>query len=154
MKTLVCKATPSDAEQLLDALPGSKYNEAIKHWGEDLRSLLFDSLYNSQVCYSIKADGKVVAMFGSAEVQPGVAVVWITSDNDLGKLEYRFVRHAIDYLPELMLDCDLLVGYFPDNNTRLEGFCEWLGFKTEHHPGMIEVKLTREGLNWALLRLR
>jgi len=80
------------------------------------------------------ADGRVVCMFGVAQVTllSAVGIPWLLGSRDLPQHRVRFLRESHRYIRRIALQFDLLVNYCRALHVRAVRWIEWLGFQM--HP--------------------
>ena len=127
MSLKVIPSGPAHAGSLAPQLREADVHELRAGSGETPAEALTRGLGASSECWSVLADGEIIAMFGVCPVQEGAAAIWLLGSDEIQTHYREFARHSRGWFAFLAEKYGLLFNLVhPENHLHLR-WLQWVG---------------------------
>lgn len=123
-KVTIVSSVLEDVFELAPNLRQDDINE-LKALGLTPQQSLLRGFVFSEECFSVKAKGKTIGLFGVSEegMPKGFGSIWFLGADELNQYPVTFVKEGIRYTKQLMQKYDIIINAVDTRNT---SHVEWI----------------------------
>lgn len=129
------RPTAADVDELAANMRNQDIDECLAAGLDDLRATVADGVRRSTMCWTARADGKLLAIFGCApmgSLLSGVGTPWLLGTPELPRRRRILTAYARPYIDRMLSSFPHLVNVVHARNTVSSSWLRRMGFSL--HP--------------------